>query len=323
MAVQQRLALFQFGAVGLAVWHIYVTKSAPLLQSCVEFIAAVIPPKVQADDVIARPDFPKQLVQLLQVRVPYETTKGKEQRTAEFRYPAGLLSAVSTLLIHMTRNALETQVLEVLYNYGCVDELVGILSCYKDYHAVLTQIAHALGLVLLNGGVKILMIDALKLKAHCRTLMSVLSQYSTTQSLELCMYLLISMRIFCKFEGIPSSTKDFEGRLNERLEALKNLSDDGLGDILHRCKLAAGALMAELERNTKNIEERKYSSDSSGPTAAAAHKVKTIRGVVKKVQWFESNIQKCKELFKGIPVWDITSLAQDQAQDLLAEMSKE
>jgi len=271
LATVRKKEVETLGGLGLAMWNIYVSKSAELLEACVEMIMNLIPNKGLPNALprmLLRPDFPMQLVQLIRYRC--QSTE---------RYPTRLLALISALIIKMST---EPSVLSIFLKTKCHVQLMAITVDDK-YDSILLQVTAALGSIFYNAGPKLTGPASKQSPTHCTELVLTLQKYTNASNLQLCLNLLIALKCLVTLHTVDKNVtpEKYERQFMKRVNSLRNIVETyDFTNVLDRCNTATDAICSKKPK----------SGEVKDPYLA--NSIRIAEGVRKKIQWFRKRLYK-------------------------------
>jgi len=293
MAERRGTAIESAGGIGLAIWHVFVSKSAALIEACVLLLVGVVPNKGPIPRQLSKnPIFAVQLVQLLRSRV----------KTQE-RYNNLIISVTASLIRKLAR---ADELLDQFLKYKADDELVKIMAGYDSipgvtlqrvrrgtavvrttfrYRSILKQVTAALGTLYLSAGSHLVDVENNAMyDEHASHLVMTLKRYSYEQDyLQLCWNILAALRCLVNPQAIEITDPNRDKKVDRLLNLWKKLDEqDDLPNRLDEAKKTAGAFLQE----TKKLER---------PEAGVQDKIRIANDIMRKVSWFEDRLDKAKE----------------------------
>jgi len=293
MAERRGTAIESAGGIGLAIWHVFVSKSAALIEACVLLLVGVVPNKGPIPRQLSKnPIFAVQLVQLLRSRV----------KTQE-RYNNLIISVTASLIRKLAR---ADELLDQFLKYKADDELVKIMAGYDSipgvtlqrvrrgtavvrttfrYRSILKQVTAALGTLYLSAGSHLVDVENNAMyDEHASHLVMTLKRYSYEQDyLQLCWNILAALRCLVNPQAIEIADPHRDKKIDRLLNLWKKLDEqDDLPNRLDEAKKTAGAFLQE----TKKLER---------PEAGVQDKIRIANDIMRKVSWFEDRLDHAKE----------------------------
>mmetsp|Transcript_29830 Transcript_29830/g.58419 ORF Transcript_29830/g.58419 Transcript_29830/m.58419 type:complete len:1067 (-) Transcript_29830:121-3321(-) len=274
-------AIFQQGGVGLAMWHIYVSKSSELIEACVDLLLSAVgrtanPVEEPAFLKLTQEAFPVQLANLLESRFGLENC----------RYPPSLLGKVCSLILKMSAH---TETLNSFLDQDVMSEMLYMVKKFHYYDSILLQVTACVGTLYVNAGKRLYSLFArpeeektdkkkqsqvdkfaqISEDDHAIVLVQTLKEYMMKQRVLLLLNILIAVRYLVRTDHCPKQERERRHVLLAILYA-----DYTFESLLDACKSEAVKSKDSAQKSKISIEELR-------------NKEIIANSLINKVKWFK------------------------------------
>lgn len=285
-------AIFERGGVGMAIWTVYTSRTSDLIEAALDLLIAVSHTNKLSSHpyvVLTQPDLARKLIHLL---APFADTPQQE------RFHPRVLERAATLIIKL---APEKSVLQVLMENGAHNHLCAIVKKHHQYHHILVKVTSAIGTIYLHAGASMTAHRYSRKESQredADALVSALKQHINASKLQLCLNILIILRMMLDFHMIPVpaaglSNKRYGQAIQDRMSLYAKIRDDHSLDLKLKLVKSTASEAYDQAKAARLASERHESYAQLSAEEKIARRsefdkqMKIAKGIVAKCDWFD------------------------------------